>query len=69
MVLDNQGRFNVNGTFAPEHGGPVRCDEKSNARSVRYAGNVEDQEMTRTKELIGPFTLSHGSEGRLMKCL
>ena len=74
IVLDNQGRFNVTGTFATEHPGPVRRDEDSNARSVRYAGRVKDQEMTltitdpATKEVIGTFTLKHGNEGRIMKC-
>ena len=74
IVLDNQGRFTVTGTFATEHPGPVRRDEDSNARSVRYAGQVKDQEMTltitdpATKEVIGTFTLKHGNEGRLMKC-
>jgi len=75
IVLDAQGQFEITGTFAAEHGGPVRRDEESSARPARYAGNVKDEEMTltitdvKTKEVIGKFTLRHGSNGRLMKCL
>ena len=74
IVLDSQGRFNLTGTFATEHAGPVRRDDDSNARSVRYSGEVKDEEMTltitdpSTKEVLGTFTLKHGNEGRLMKC-
>jgi|ERR1043166_7211129 hypothetical protein len=74
IPLDATGKFDVPGKFAPEHGGPVRRDEESNDRAVRYAGRVNQQEMALTisdagtKEEIGTFQLRHGSEGRLMKC-
>lgn len=74
IVMDGSGKFDVPGKFAPEHPGPVRRDEESNDRSVRYSGNVKDQEMTLTitdtnsKEVLGTFTLKHGGEGRLRKC-
>jgi hypothetical protein len=74
IVLDVSGKFDVPGKFATEHGGPVQRDEESHDRGVRYSGSVKDQEMTLTitdtksKEVIGTFTLRHGSEGRLMKC-
>jgi hypothetical protein len=74
LTLDAGGKFDVLGKFAIEHAGPSRDGEESNDRSVRYAGNVKDQEMTltitdsNTKEEIGTFTLKRGSEGRLMKC-
>ena len=73
IVIDGSGNFDMSGKFATEHPGPVR-DEESNDRAVRYSGTVKDQEMTltitdtRTKEVIGNFTLKRGSEGRLMKC-
>jgi hypothetical protein len=73
ILLDGNGKFDLTGKFATEHAGPVR-DEESNDRPVRYSGSVKDQEMTltitdtNTKEVIGTFTLKHGSEGRLMKC-
>jgi hypothetical protein len=74
IMLDGNGKFDVAGKFATEHAGPVQRDEESNDRPVRYSGSLKDQEMTltitdtNTKEVIGTFTLKHGSEGRLMKC-
>ena len=74
IVLDGSRKFDIPGKFATEHAGPVQRDEESNDRGVRYSGSVKDQEMTltitdtTTKEVIGTFTLKHGSEGRLMKC-
>lgn len=74
IVLDKNGKFEVPGKFATEHAGPIRRDEESNDRAVRYAGSVKGQELTLTitdttsKEVIGTFTLTNGSEGRLMKC-
>ena len=74
IVLDGRGKFDLPGKFATEHAGPVTRDEESNERGVRFSGTVQDQEMTLTitdtksKEVLGTFTLKHGSEGRLMKC-
>lgn len=75
VMLDAQGRFNVRGRFAAERGGPVRNDEGRNDRAVQYAGTVKEKEMTltisdsNTKEEIGTFTLRHGTQGRIRKCL
>ena len=74
VKLDSNGKFDVAGKFAPEHAGPVLRDEESNERAVRYAGQVNQEQMTltisdaATKEMIGTFELKHGSESRLMKC-
>ena len=74
VVLDGEGRFNVKGRYAAEHGGPVRRDETDNARPARYAGQVKGDTLTLnvtvgdSKESLGPFTLTRGSEGRVMKC-
>jgi hypothetical protein len=74
VVLDGEGRFNVKGRYAAEHGGPVRRDENDNARPARYAGQVKGDTLTLSvtvgdsKESVGPFTLTRGSEGRVMKC-
>ena len=74
IVLDREGNFDVRGKYMPEHGGPIRSDEESNSYSVRYVGHASDKELTLTitipekKETIGNFTLTHGSEGRVMKC-
>jgi hypothetical protein len=74
VVLDGEGRFNVKGRYAAEHGGPVRRDETDNTRPARYAGQVKGDTLTLnvtvgdSKESVGPFTLTRGSEGRVMKC-
>lgn len=74
IILNNSHQFDVTGTFAPEHAGPVRDDESSTGRPARYKGTVDQQELTltisdpNTKEVIGTFTLKFGNEGRLMKC-
>jgi hypothetical protein len=74
IVLDRNGNFDVRGKYTPEHGGPIRNDEESNSYSVRYVGHASNKELTLTitipdkKETIGNFTLTQGSEGRLMKC-
>jgi len=73
IVIDGSGRFDVEGSFTTQHGGPVREDQ-NNSRPVRYRGTVSDKEMEltvfdpKTKETIGTFALRLGNEGRLMKC-
>lgn len=74
IILDGEGNFDVKGKFMPEHGGPIRRDEENSGYAVHYTGKVKDGNMTITvtnpekKETIGSFTLTRGSEGRLMKC-
>ena len=75
IMLNGKGGFDVSGKLAPQHGGPVRDNEESKGISVHYVGTVKDSELTLTiintdtKETIGDFTLTHGSEGRIRKCL
>lgn len=75
LVLDHNGRFEVTGTHTPEHGGPVREDEKSESRPARYAGRVAAGRMTLTVtltdtgEILATLALTQGVAGRLMKCL
>jgi len=74
ITLNSSREFDVSGTFTPEHAGPVRNDENTSGRPVRYKGTVDQQELSltisdaNTKEVIGTFTLKFGNEGRLMKC-
>lgn len=75
VVLDHHGRFEVKGKFTREHGGPVRSERAPNSSPVRYIGQVEGQTMTltirhdETGESFGDYTLTQGSQGRLMKCM
>ena len=74
LVTDRRGRFDLKGTYAREHGGPVRDNEQSAGQPVRYSGWTDGKKMTLTvtlagqKEMIGTFNLTRGGEGRIFKC-
>jgi hypothetical protein len=73
VALDQDGRFDVEGDFVREHGGPVRKDEVEEHQRVRYKGSVEERAMTLTVvfadgQSMGPFQLAQGSVGRVVKC-
>jgi hypothetical protein len=68
-------RFAIQGTFVREHGGPIRVDEKADSHPAMFSGTVSGTSMTLTirltdtNELVGSFTLTRGSPGRVVKCL
>ena len=74
LVTDRRGRFDLKGTYSPEHGGPVRNNEQSVGQPVRYTGWTDGKKMTLTvtlsgqKETFGAFNLTRGVEGRIFKC-
>ena len=74
VALDGEGRFDVKGTFNVQHAGPVLRDEEANTRPARYSGRVRGDTLTLTvafadsEEEGNTYTLTRGSEGRLMKC-
>jgi len=72
-VLDAKGSFDVEGRLQREHGGPVRKDEETSGVPVRYKGTVQGKVLTLTivpaqGDPDGPYTLEHGSDGRIFKC-
>src|SRR5438874_8549559 len=72
LILDKKGRFDVRGTFTPEHGGPVRRDEITPSSAARYSGQVKGDVMT-LKVVgggvdVGIFTLNRGTHPLLRKC-
>ncbi len=71
-ALDDEGSFEVEGRYLQEHGGPVRKDEDTRGRPVRYRGTVSGDTLTLGFTLDetpqGPFTLQHGKPGRVVKC-
>lgn len=75
LMLDTRNSFDVPGTYAQEHGGPVRIDEKPNTHPARYTGRVAGQTLTLTitltdsQEKIGTYTLTRGQAARLFRCL
>src|SRR5215471_19151864 len=74
IVLDRKGRFNVSGKHFPERGGPSRQGQPS-GYPVTFSGEVNGQTMTLTlrngsnPEDISTFTLVHGAQPKLVKCL
>ena len=73
VTLDGEGRFSAQGTYTPERGGPVREGREPKPRPAVYSGVVRGKEMTlnvtltETKQELGPYTLTRGSRGRVMK--
>src|SRR5436305_7479681 len=70
--LGKTGSFDVKGTFAPEHGGPILRDEDAAAYAARYKGRVAGDTMTVTvlqgATKIGPFRVKRGARPILRKC-
>jgi len=73
LLPDAVGAFNAKGVHFREHGGPIRQDEKPDSLSARYTGSIRNNVMKLEVELatgmLGPFTLSKGTEARVIKCL
>ena len=73
-TLDAQGRFTVTGTYAAEHGGPVRADETPPVIKVEYVGVVKADKLRLSvrragaKRAFAVFHLVHGQEAMLFKC-
>ncbi len=68
------GRFTATGTHRPGQGGPVRVGQIFTSHRATYAGTVEKDSMTLSGRLedgtvLGPFTLTRGSPGELLRCL
>ncbi len=70
--LDGGGRFQVDGVYAKERGGPIR---EGQGVSARYSGTLSGDTLTLTVTLldanedIGPFTVTLGAQPRLRKCV
>ncbi len=72
IVVGKDGRFQVSGRFAPEHGGPVRDDEE-NGRPAVYKGRLEGETLSleiayESGDAVGTFELVLGRATRLTKC-
>jgi hypothetical protein len=73
LTLDDQGRFAAKGRFVREHGGPTRKDEAEGGVSALYHGFAEADALTLeialpSGETVGPFRLTLGGRGRVVKC-
>ena len=68
------GKFTASGTHRPGQGGPVRVGQIFTSYRATYSGTVEEDRMTLSGRLedgtvLGPFTLTRGSQGELLRCL
>lgn len=74
FVIDSEGRFDLPGTYTRQGPGPIRIGREPSARPARYAGRVEGGRLTLSVKLegadksLGEYTLTRGSEGRVVKC-
>jgi len=74
FMVDAGGRFDLAGTHVPESGGPVGAGGQP-AHPARYTGSTDGKTMTLTVTLtdtgqvLGPFTLTFGIAGRIVKCV
>jgi hypothetical protein len=75
LMVNARNEFDASGTFVREHGGPIRVGEMPDSHPAAYVGSVTKTTMvltvrlTDTNEVIGTFTLSRDSPGRVVKCL
>ena len=76
LKVDSRGRFELSGTHNVEHGGPARMDQgESSGQPAKYSGWTDGKKMKLTVTLvnskleIGTFELTHGSAGRVFKCM
>jgi hypothetical protein len=75
LTIDTDGRLSIEGVYIQGHGGPIRSDEQSDRKRARYSGRVEGTKLTLditlidSNESVGSFTLTHGAEPIVRKCL
>ena len=73
LKVDDEGKFQLPGTFTPERGGPVRAGETPQSQPATYSGTINGNTMTLILKVSGvdeteTFTLERGKPGRLVKC-
>ena len=68
------GAFTATGTHRTGQGGPIRVGQVFVSQRATYSGTVEKDKMTFSGRLedgtvMGPFSLTLGSKGELLRCL
>jgi hypothetical protein len=75
IAPDRDGKFSVKGTHSVEHPGPIRNGEQSRAQAVLYTGTINGETMALkvtvdgSSDVLGTFSLTHGKQVRLRRCL
>ena len=73
--LDRNGNFDVTGVFMRQRPGPQRMDDQPNEQPARFVGKVTGETLALTISLVksgeelGKYSLVHGREGRIRRCL
>jgi hypothetical protein len=72
ISLDQNGNFDVAGSYVREAGGPVR-EGQEHVSNARYSGSVRNGAMTlkvrvSNPEVKGDFSLALGKSGKISKC-
>lgn len=72
ISLDQDGNFDVPGTYVREGPGPVR-EGQEQVSNARYSGTVRDGAMTLkvrldNSDVKSDFSLAHGKSGKIWKC-
>jgi len=72
LTLDETGRFAVAGTYVREGPGPERQGAKQDT-DAQYSGRLSDGTLTITVHIpgagdLGPYTLTEGRQGKVVRC-
>ena len=72
--IANGGAFEVQGTYMPGRGGPVRVGEIYISKKATYSGTVDKDVLQlnvalEDGEQLGPFTLTRGAPPQITRCL
>jgi hypothetical protein len=73
LTVDPNGKFQADGTYTREHGGPVQRDEPG-AVAAKYSGTIAGNTMhldivlSQSKESAGSYVLTKGQAGKVFKC-
>jgi len=76
ILLDARGNFDVVGEFVFEKGGPIFEGQLEDKHPARYTGTITDGKtmvitilVTDQNKTLGPYKLTFGSQGKVVKCL
>jgi hypothetical protein len=73
-LVTTKGNFSARGTYRAERGGPAKNGTSSDGVETVYTGTISDGTMQLTFKLVGepepqgPFALTQGHEGHVIKC-
>lgn len=75
LSTGGDGSFDVRGRFVAERGGPEVKGERPESHPARFTGRVDGKRMTMrivltgSGEPVGDFSLEHGKDPHITKCL